>query len=358
MIANHCYSKEWIDAKRAELRVADPGLLEKCIHALELLGKLSENLDWEFVFKGGTSLILLLPSFRRLSIDVDIVTPRSSEDYESILGKIGQSRPFLRYEEDRRGHDRLPKRRHYKFWFNSIYSRREDYVLLDILEEENNFPETQVLPIRSTFIEVEHSTSVRMPTIDCLAGDKLTAFAPTTVGVPLEEGSSMQVAKQLFDIGELIGLVNNLTGVAKTYDILFELENSYRGNVHTRENALKDTLQSCLTLSKHGLKGWTGDQSVLLLEGAKRLQNHLVRSKFGIDEARIAAGKTAFLATLLLSGKTNFNIKGNLYHGTPEDIQRIKKLSIPSGHLSSLNGIRKANPEAFHYWHLSSTINR
>ena len=62
MIEHDCFGKSWIDDKRQELRVADPGLLEKCIHALQLLGHLQEIDDFDFVFKGGTSMVLLLPT--------------------------------------------------------------------------------------------------------------------------------------------------------------------------------------------------------------------------------------------------------------------------------------------------------
>ena len=74
MIQEQCFTKEWIDGKRNDLRVTDPGLLEKCIYALQLLGQLSEEGGFDFVFKGGTSLILLLANLRRLSIDIDIVS--------------------------------------------------------------------------------------------------------------------------------------------------------------------------------------------------------------------------------------------------------------------------------------------
>jgi hypothetical protein len=54
------FRKDWIDAKSQEIRTGNT-FLEKCLHALELLGRLQqEGLD--FVFKGGTSLLLRLPS--------------------------------------------------------------------------------------------------------------------------------------------------------------------------------------------------------------------------------------------------------------------------------------------------------
>jgi len=51
MIQQHCFEKTWIDSKQSELRLRDPGLLEKCIYALQLLGLLAES-GIPFVFKG------------------------------------------------------------------------------------------------------------------------------------------------------------------------------------------------------------------------------------------------------------------------------------------------------------------
>jgi len=71
VISNDNLTEEWLEQKRVELS-CDPILLEKAIKALQLLELLViEGVD--LVFKGGTSMILLLQKFRRLSIDVDIV---------------------------------------------------------------------------------------------------------------------------------------------------------------------------------------------------------------------------------------------------------------------------------------------
>ena len=91
---------------------------------------------------------------------------------------------IVSHKEDERDENRLPKRRHFKFFYESQLTGREEYVLLDILEEDNKFSETTIIPILTPFIEVESEVCVQMPAINCLLGDKLTAFAPTTVGIP------------------------------------------------------------------------------------------------------------------------------------------------------------------------------
>jgi len=71
MIKKTCFQEKWIRRKSKELRI-DPILIERVIYAFELLSLLiKHNID--FVFKGGTSLMLILPEFRRLSLDLDIV---------------------------------------------------------------------------------------------------------------------------------------------------------------------------------------------------------------------------------------------------------------------------------------------
>ncbi len=61
MISEECLTIEWIKTASAQNNSADKILVEKAIRALKLLeGLVDEKV--EFVFKGGTSLMLLLES--------------------------------------------------------------------------------------------------------------------------------------------------------------------------------------------------------------------------------------------------------------------------------------------------------
>jgi hypothetical protein len=68
MIKLKCFEKEWIDKFRAQeqYRRINPPLLEKMIHALSLLQYLQTH-GLNFIFKVGTSLILLLENSNRFS---------------------------------------------------------------------------------------------------------------------------------------------------------------------------------------------------------------------------------------------------------------------------------------------------
>jgi len=67
---------DWINKVSKENWNADKILVEKVVRALLLLkGLVKEKLS--FVFKGGTALMLLLDSTKRLSIDIDIILPKN-----------------------------------------------------------------------------------------------------------------------------------------------------------------------------------------------------------------------------------------------------------------------------------------
>src|ERR1035438_8056663 len=102
MISEICFTTDWLDRKRKELKGVDPGLLERALHAFALLGHLAES-DLKFVFKGGTSLLLHVPLIRRLSIDIDILCSAPAAELDRVLAEVSRVKPFIRHEEDERG---------------------------------------------------------------------------------------------------------------------------------------------------------------------------------------------------------------------------------------------------------------
>ena len=85
MISTQSRSKDWIMGIRGTSRIpTDPILIEKMILALTLLENMSTS-GLEFIFKGGTSMLLVLGAPMRFSIDLDIVTGNRS--------RIGRNSP-------------------------------------------------------------------------------------------------------------------------------------------------------------------------------------------------------------------------------------------------------------------------
>jgi hypothetical protein len=76
MLTSQTFTKDRLDAKAKAAGAVNAQIFERCVHALELVGRLAEA-KLDFIFKGGTSLILHLEPVRRLFVDVDIAWPRA-----------------------------------------------------------------------------------------------------------------------------------------------------------------------------------------------------------------------------------------------------------------------------------------
>ena len=95
MIKEHCFTEEWLDSfkKQKEHSRIDKAILEKMIYALHLLERIKTN-GLNFIFKGGTSLVLLLEEGNRFSIDIDIICNTDQETLEKTLTKVIDSSNF------------------------------------------------------------------------------------------------------------------------------------------------------------------------------------------------------------------------------------------------------------------------
>jgi len=363
MFSERVYTRAWADQERRKLGNCDPGLLEKCVRALTLLGHLAES-GLPFMFKGGTSILLHLPDIRRLSIDIDIVSPASNEELDRVVAKIGKTAPFIHSEESIRdtasGREPLPHRRHFQFFFDNEHSRTgRDYVLLDVVQEEHCPHDTVTLPLRTSFLVPDREIMVKLPTIESLLGDKLTAFAPTTTGVRLrkqggEVGEVMQVAKQLFDVGVLFDHATDFAGVARAYDGVQAQESGYRENLHSRDASLADTLNACLGVT--GAKVKTAPTTLfpdtpLLLDGFRRLTGHLTQRPPDDNALRRMAARAGALATHLRSGRP-LDFAADRYTQSEAQVAALRAASLAGTEHAWLDRIKDANAEAYHYWHL------
>lgn len=358
MIAEICFTADWLEKKRKELKGIDPSLLERALHAFALLGHLSES-GLDFVFKGGTSLLLHVPTIRRLSIDIDILCSSPAAELDRVLKEVSGVSPFVRYEEDERGSRGLPQRRHFKFFYAPLVSGNPaPYVFLDVVEEPHVPHEVIVKPITPEILEIRREIPVNIPTVESLLADKLAAFAPRTIGVPFtppngKPADTMQIAKQLFDVGELFNIADDLNAVRRVYKRVFDLENGYRGGGFILADVQADTLSASQSLSHHRLKGIPDNTDALILEdGVKRLTSHLVNHRFNLDAAKVAAAKAGLLSRLI--AKTDAKAQLSSWRAMPE-IEVLKGLKI-EGEWERLNRLKAINAEAFWYWYQASRV--
>ena len=123
----------------------DPSLLERVIYAFGLLEALVKS-GLPFIFKGGSSLMLIMDYPQRLSTDIDIIVAPDI-DIEKYILTASKIFPFKRYEEQiRKGNNQIEKR-HFKFIYDSILRDTEFYILLDVVFSEIPYARTMTVEI-------------------------------------------------------------------------------------------------------------------------------------------------------------------------------------------------------------------
>ena len=309
MIDKVSLSAEWLNTKQAEYK-KDPSLIESMIHALYLLEQLKQT-GLEFIFKGGTSLILLLERPARFSVDIDIiVNPKiQREELESYLNKIvGDIFIKLELDERRSFRGKVPKV-HYKFIYKSnlvsknqggqIVQNPEREILLDVLFAENPYPVLKEKPIDTEWIKQNgEPLTVLVPCENSIAGDKLTAYAPTTIGVPYKVEKEKEIIKQLFDIGTLFEALSDIDVFRKSFHATATGEISYRPEKElTIEIVLQDIIDTGIIIAKRDTQE-EGDAEKFeeLKKGINQFGHFVYVGNFRIEEAQLAAAKAAYLA--------------------------------------------------------------
>ena len=353
MIHPRCFSTEWLKRQAETVGSSNPVMLEKAIVALQLVGHLAES-GLPFQFKGGTSLLLRLNPIRRLSIDVDIVTQAQPTELAAVLEKVSKLTPLTGYEHDAERDRDLPPKKHFRLFYPSAIMGKPDHVLLDVLFESNAAPHCQPVVITTPFIQTEREVRVLVPTVESLLGDKLTAFAPKTIGILYNPRRKTDVAKQLFDVGALFDAVTNLDVAAEVYAALHAKQLAYRKANFSLADALNDSIDAGFQYSRLDLKGVENSRDGLFLQdGVTALQNHLVNQPFRRDQARIAAGKAACVAAWIKRRPAGVGIEQIRFK--PERAAELRALQIQEP-WESLNRIRGGNAEAFHYWYQAQLI--
>ena len=309
MIDKVSLSADWLNSKQAEYK-KDPSLIESMIHALYLLEQLKQT-GLKFIFKGGTSLILLLEKPARFSVDIDIiVNPKIQRtELESYLNKIvGDVFEKVELDERRSYRGKIPKA-HYKFIYKSnlvnknqegqVVQNLEREILLDALFAENPYPVLKEKPIDTEWIKQNgEPLTVIIPCENSIAGDKLTAYAPTTIGVPYKVEKEKEIIKQLFDIGILFENLTDIDIFRKSFHATTTSEMNYRPERQlTVEIVLQDIIDTGIIIAKRATQGEEhAEKFEELRRGINQFGHFVYIGNFRIEEAQLAAAKAAYLA--------------------------------------------------------------
>lgn len=340
MIANRSRDKDWImEIRNKPQTPADPILIEKMILALFLLENLHDS-GLDFIFKGGTCLLLLLGTLKRFSIDIDIVLD-TDEGLDVALQSIIQRGIFHRFEKNERS-GAVPKC-HYKFFFHSVNENRESSILLDVLFDENPYLTYQEIPLVTEFVILEGEPSIiKCPVVECLLGDKLTAFAPNSTGILYNSSKELEIIKQLYDIGVLFDEVVDINLVAETFHIVASKELAYRElTTLSTDDVLTDIFETACLI---GMRGYGSDEKFAELQsGISRIAGYIYAERFTLDSAILCTAKAAYLSVLIKRG----DIEISRFDPSID----LSDWFIIDLNYNKLNKVKKTSPEAFYYFY-------
>lgn len=354
MISKASYELTWIKEAANKLgKRGDPKLLEKVVYAFALLEQLQIG-GLDFVFKGGTSLLLTTHPPRRFSIDIDIICDTKADQLPTLFDKIVQGGFFFKWVDDSaRKHATDTPIGHFKFYYKSkVDDTPEEPILLDILYMKHLYPSVKNHQIKHEWLITEgREVEVSVPVIESILGDKLTAFAPKTTGILYTKGRPVEIIKQLYDIGFLFDLHTDLPMVRASYREVVAAEIGYRKLEIDQNAVLRDTRDACFLLS---IRDEKNPDFIQLQKGISGITNFILEH-FKIEEAIVAAAKTAYLTSLL-------EIESIGSAERYKETRQVATMDITNQEFNKLNRLKKSNPEAFFYWYKtletsSSTLN-
>ena len=152
---------------------------------------------------------------------------------------------------------------------------------------------------------------------------------------------SMEIIKQLYDIGNLVDAITDIDTVKTTFYRFAQTELLYRNSDQTPLDVLDDIYQTALCIVTRGSDG-KGDFEELQ-KGIQRIGNLIFSENYHIEKAITHATKVAYIATLIKNKTTSIDKFNNL--------QQLKDWTIDRPLNTKLNKLKKSNPEAFFYWY-------
>lgn len=337
MITRENYSIEHI-RNLQESSKRDPNLIERVLFAFGLLEAL-RRVELPFIFKGGTSLLLIFDKPMRLSTDIDIIV-EPEIDVEVYLEKASKIFPFKAYEEQiRKGRNNIEKR-HFKFEFESPRTNEPVEIILDILFESSKYANTIDKNIDCGLLLTEPEyLQVKVPDVNSILADKLTAFAPHTTGVLIGSGKDLEIMKQMFDVYSLIGEFDDFNTVCETYHRIVADEIAYRGIETTEKDVLIDTYQASVCIASRGI--YCSEDYRSYLKGIRSLAGHIYSIDYSAEVASTYAPIIMYIAACMITN-TQFERIENVD-------EYLKKQHNDKAVAKALKSLKKRNPLAYAY---------
>lgn len=352
-----CFTVSYLQEMQRTTRAQDILMLERCVLALELVGRLKQH-GLDFIFKGGTSLLLQLPEPRRLSIDVDILCQEKGKLPE-VLDKVVREMPFTGWEPQTHRDRDEPPTTHYAVSFQSVVGPPDAdlAVIIDLIEGKNPYADLAERELNTAFIEPLESVRLTLPSINSMLGDKLAAFAPGTIGYPYQPWNRRgepdvprpaNVVKHLFDLGQLALYGDNLEHAIRSYRNIHREQCHWRGS-HDLSACLEDTQSAAAMAAQvEALNQPAANERIdFFRRGINSVASHMFAEPFGREAARIASGRAALVAEIVRGDKADFQLASVL--AEEPDIPYLKQARL-SGDWAILEKLKRTDINAYAVW--------
>jgi hypothetical protein len=242
------FTAEHIEKHR---RNAPAALAEEAVYCLELVAELAAA-GLPFQFKGGNSLLLILPEPKRFSIDVDIATDAPRERIEQCLDVIvGRYERFRRWEK--RQHKTkpwLPMASYYLYFDSAIKGGTETSIMLDAQLRRSPY-RTEKRPVVCGEL-YKSEIYAELPPPSSIIGDKLLTLGPNTLGIPVGKGKEAQRLKHVFDVSQLLAARPLLSEIRESFNACLRHENEIQERKSGAEEVIRDTLAFCRSAAHYG----------------------------------------------------------------------------------------------------------
>ena len=176
--------------------------VEKFIIDFEMHSHITQQTDC--ITRGGMCMPFYLPTTeaRRLSIDIDLLTPRTVGEIRHVMRRINDAVTNVRCDE------LIPKNPYpldnlisYKVYYNSCLGGTQ-FVKVDFLCDVNIRLSSHLVKSGFTLFGFDTICDMRILSKGSLLGDKITTMALGTIG--LKQTRQTEVAKQIYDLGLLL----------------------------------------------------------------------------------------------------------------------------------------------------------
>jgi hypothetical protein len=273
-------------------------LAEQAVHSLELVAELAQ-VGLSFQFKGGNSLLLILNTPQRFSIDADIATDEPRERIEACLEKaMTQFGVFKKWtKRQHKTKPWLPLSSYFCF-YNSVFSQEtESFVMLDAQLTRSPYA-THFIPVECGKLYTS-AINVEIPYASSIIGDKLLTLGPKTLGIPIGKGKEAQRLKHVFDISILLSTHPELQEIKKSFFACIEHENKLQEKTLSKREVLDDTLAFCETVAPYEFPPnieQAADPSLREnILGLVPFADHLFFKGYGWSNLRMDMARTAFV---------------------------------------------------------------